>query len=312
MAGTRKNPHPLLLLTIGLLFATPLCAFDQPSVNIGFTSFVDGGPPAGPGFYYSAYLQYYTADELVDHPNPAAQTTSVDAWVLLNQFIYQSKESVLGAKWGMNVILPVIDIDSSNSSAVPTNGTGLGDVWVGPYLQWDPIMGDKGPIFMQRVEFQMIFPSGQYDHNKALNPGSNFFSFDPYWSGTWFIMPRWTASARVHYLWNDKNNDPYTGLPGQPISTQAGQAGHANFASAYEVVEKKLRVGINGYYFRQFSDSKVNGGNVSGYEQVLGVGPGLVAHFGQDTHLFGNIYFESNVKNRPKGERYILRMVHHF
>ncbi len=311
MAGTRKNPHPLLLLTIALLCAAPLWAFDQPAVNTGLTSFVDGGPPAGPGFYYAAYLQYYSADELVDHPNPAARSTDVDVWLLLNQFLYQSDQSVLGAKWGMDVILPVVDIDSSNA-AVPANGMGLGDLWVGPYLQWDPIMGDNGPIFMQRVEFQLIFPSGQYDRNKALNPGSNFFSFNPYWSGTYFILPRWTASCRVHYLWNDKNQSPYTGIPGAPTSTQAGQAGHANFASAYEVMEKKLRVGINGYYFRQFSDSKVNGNNVAGYEQVLGIGPGLVAHFGQDTHLFGNMYFESNVKNRPKGNRYLLRMVHHF
>jgi len=295
------------LLLIPFL-TVPAWAFDQPSVNLGFTSFMDGGPPAGPGWYFTEYIQYYTADELADYPAP---DTDVDAWVSLNQVIYQSDQAVLlGGKWGIDVIVPVVYLDAD--PAAPDNAGGVGDVLVGPFLQWDPIMGPNGPRFMHRVELQMIFPTGKYDDDKALNPGSNVFSFNPYWSGTYFVTPKLTATCRAHYLWNAENDDPFTGLPGGPDDTQAGEAFHANFAMAYEVMPKKLRAGINGYYFRQTSDSEWDGDSVSGREQVLGIGPGALWHISPDTHLFFNVYFESHAHSRPEGERFNVRLVHHF
>ena len=277
-----------------------------PAVNLGLTSFLDGGPPAGPGFYYTGYLQYYTADELVDHP--AIPNTDVDVWLYLNQSIYQSDTPVfLGGKWGLNVMVPIVGFDTDPDI---DNGTGVGDVLVGPFLQWDPIMGPNGPKFMHRVEFQMLFPVGKYDEDEPINPGSNFFSFNPYWSGTYFFTPKLTASTRVHSLWNDENDDPLTALGAN--DTQAGDAIHANFTVAYEFIPKKLRAGLNGYYLKQISDTEVNGTEVSGREQVLGIGPGALWSFSQDSHLFFNMYFETSVKNRPEGERFILRYVHHF
>jgi anthranilate 1,2-dioxygenase (deaminating, decarboxylating) large subunit len=294
-----------MTLPAGAAYEQPL-----PTVNLGLTSFLDGGPPAGPGFYYTGYLQFYTTDTLADHPNPVLRADGeVDVWAYLNQFIYQSdKELLLGGKWGMNVIVPIVSFDSSPDI---DNGTGVGDVVVGPFLQWDPIMGPNGPKFMHRVELQFLLPVGKYDEDEALNPGSNFFSFNPYWSGTYFFTPKLTASTRVHYLWNDENDDPFTGGP--PASdTQAGQAIHANFTVAYELIPKKLRAGLNGYYLKQISDTEVDGSKVSDREEVLGIGPGLLWSFSQDSHLFFNAYFETSAENRPEGERFILRYVHHF
>ncbi|AMV71984.1 transporter [Desulfuromonas carbonis] len=290
----------LLLLP---LFTTPAAAFDQPSVNLGFTSFLDGGPPAGPGFYFTEYIQYYTADKLADLPIP---DPSVDVWVSLNQCIYQSNQALIGGgKWGVDLIVPIVSIDSD---PLPDNGTGLGDILVGPYLQWDPVMGKSGPLFMQRVELQMIFPTGKYDSDKALNPGSNFFSFNPYWAATLFVTPKLTTSWRLHYLWNAKNDEPFGGAS----DAQAGQAVHGNFAAAYEVVPKMLRLGVNGYFFKQLTDSQVNGSDVAGKERVLAIGPGALLSFSQDTHLFLNAYFETNAAYRSEGERYLVRLVHHF
>lgn len=294
------------LVCFALLAAAPGHALDQPAVNLGLTSFLDGGPPAGPGLYFTEYLQYYQADKLADKegddmlPDPG-----IESWVSLNQLIYQSDQPLLlGGKWGLDVIVPVVALDSDLLPATD----GVGDIVVGPFVQWDPVMGANGPRFMHRVELQMIFPTGEYDRDRSLNPGSNVFSFNPYWAATLFVTPRLTTSWRLHYLWNGENDDPAGGAR----ETRAGQAVHANFAADYEVVPGTLRLGVNGYYLRQITDSETDGDKVSGREMVLAAGPGLLWHISKDDHLFFNAYFETEARLRPEGERFVLRYVHHF
>ncbi len=313
----------VLLLGAMLFAAMPgsAAAYDLPSVNLGFTSFMDGGPPAGPGFYFSQYFQYYTADQLNDQngddlglPDP-----ELDVWVSLSQFIYQSDQALLlGGKWGVNLMVPMVSLDIGYSADGPfpeDNGSGLGDILVGPFLQWDPIIRNGRPIFMHRIELQMIFPTGKYDEDKELNPGSNFFSFNPYWAGTLFITPKWTVTSRIHWLWNAKNDDPNREfvLRYGADDSQAGQALHLNFASAYEVIPKKLRVGINGYFLDQLTDTQVDGNDEADRkEAVLAIGPGAVWHLGRDNHLFFNYYWETMADNRTEGSRLNIRWVHHF
>ncbi|MEA3544795.1 MAG: transporter [Thermodesulfobacteriota bacterium] len=288
-----------------ILLTTPVWSYDQPSVNLGFTSFLDGGPPAGPGIYFSEYLQYYSADNFIDMALPDPE---IEALVSLNQLLYQSNTPIfLGGKWGLDIIVPIVGL---KSDPLPDNNAGLGDLLIGPYIQWDPIMGKNGPVFMHRIELQTIIPTGKYDNDKVLNPGSNSWAFNPYWAATLFVTPKLTASWRIHYLWNGKNDDPFVGSGVN--DTQAGEAVHGNFALAYEVIPQQLRIGINGYYFKQISASESNGQSVDGREKVFAIGPGIVWHVNPDNHIFFNAYFESGAAYRTEGERYTLRFVHHF
>ncbi|MCZ7592950.1 MAG: transporter [Kiritimatiellae bacterium] len=299
-----------LSLAAAALMTQPSAAYDQPAVNLGFTSFLDGGPPAGPGWYFQQYAQFYTSDSFKDFSAPG--DPKVDVWVGLSQLLYQSDQTVLfGGKWGLDLILPYASFDLSERGSPLTANSGLGDLLIGPYLQWDPIMGENGPVFMHRIELQTIVPTGDYDEKKAMNAGANVVSLNPYWAATWFAAPRATVSWRIHYLWNDKNDDPNTPDP-EIRDTQAGQAIHANFAADYEVIANKLRVGLNGYYLKQITDSEANGSKVDGKEQVLGLGPGAIWSFSQNDHLFANVYFETEAENRTEGQRVTLRYVHHF
>jgi hypothetical protein len=304
-----------------LLVSISARAYQLPAVNLGFTSFLDGGPPAGPGFYLTQYVQFFNSDKFADSNGdrllPSFADEDLSVWISLTQFIYQSNcDILLGGKWGLDLIVPVVAFDLDHSlggrAGLDENGGGVGDILVGPFLQWDPIMRAGGPFFMHRVEFQFIFPTGDYDGDKELNPGSNFFSFNPYWAATVFLTPKWTATWRVHYLWNAENGDPNRGF-GDAADTQAGQAVHLNFASAYEVWEKRLRLGVNGYFLKQITDDEVEGNDLGGSkEQVLGIGPGALLHITPNTNFFFNEYFETAAENRPEGYRLNWRVVHHF
>jgi len=297
---------PALCLVLTLLLASSAWAYQQPlGLNLGFTSFMDGAPPAGPGWYIAEYISYRHANRFANIPG--GSDPGLNVWVNLNQFLYQSNTPVFfGGKWGIDVIVPFAWIDSD---MLPGDNGGMGDLLVGPYIQWDPIMGANGPIFMHRIEIQTIWPTGRYSNERLLNPGSNHFSLDPYWAGTYFITPRWTVDARLHYLWNADNDDPFVGFGVDKI--EPGQAFHANFSSSYEVLPKQLRLGANGYYLQEISTSEV-GGVEQGREQVLALGPGALYSFSQNTHVFFNLYFETATHNRPEGEFAVLRLVHHF
>lgn len=308
----------VLMCAAGLLVSASVEAYDLPAVNLGFTSFLDGGPPAGPGFYFTQYLQYYTASDFNDAEGDAMPLPDpqVDVLVSLSQFIYQSNDPVLlGGKWGIDLIIPIVYLNADYGQPGPfpeDNGTGIGDILIGPYLQWDPIMGENGPKFMHRIELQFLLPTGKYDDSKELNPGSNFFSFNPYWAVTAFITPQLTASARLHYLWNAENDEPNRGFVGAD-HTQAGQAFHVNFALAYAILPQRLRAGINGYYLRQLTDTEMDGSDVPDRkEKVLGIGPGMIYHISQNQHLFANLFFETSAENRTEGTRFTCRYVHHF
>jgi anthranilate 1,2-dioxygenase (deaminating, decarboxylating) large subunit len=299
-----------------MLCLTTARAYDLPPVNLGFTSFLDGGPPAGPGLYFTQYLQFYHSDTFKDKDGKTLpfQNTDLNAYISLSQFIYQSNQTVpltFGGKWGVDLIVPIVGFDLSGTP-LEENDAGFGDVLVGPFIQWDPIMGKNGPILMNRIELQATFPTGRYDRNKELNPGSNCFTFNPYWAATLFITPKWTATTRFHYLWTSENNDPNRADVGAKTS-QAGQAIHLNYASEYEIIPKMLRAGVNGYYLKQLTDTEVDGNGVSGRkEQVFAIGPGAIFSFSQNNHIFFNAYFEMAAENRPQGNRFNLRWVHHF
>lgn len=313
-----KAHHRVMAALVAMLAACSASAYDLPPINLGFTSFLDAAPPAGNGWYFSQYVQHYRADEFKDNngnklglPDPKVNVT-----VGLTQLIYISETQLLGGNAGINFILPEVSPHLSYDATGPfpqAGDSGFGDLLVGPFIQWPPVMGPNGPKFFQRVELQMILPTGEYDKNREINPGSNFWSFNPYWTGTYFFTPELTVSLRAHYLWNGKNDDPNRGFRALGArDTRAGQAFHANFAMEYAFTPQ-FRLGLNGYYLKQTTDTEMNGGDVKGRkERVLGLGVGGMYSFSPSNHLIFNLYDESQVENRTDGQRYNFRWVHHF
>lgn len=291
-------------------------AYDLPVVNLGLTSFLDGGLPAGPGWYLQQYYQSYSADRLRDGNGDriGLPKTELDYQVAVTQVSYLSNLRLGNASLGLNAVLPIVtkmDVDDGLNNAALKAQDGVGDVLIGPFIQFDPIMGPDGPRFVHRIELQVNLPTGEYSDKRDINPGNNAVSFNPYWAATYWFNPKWSASLRAHYLYNWRNDDPSYAF-GDVSDIQAGQALHANFATEYAVTPQ-LRLGINGYWLKQISDTKVDGHEVSGRrEKVWAIGPGAMYSFSQDDHLVVNAYFEQDVENRPDGSRLQVRYIHHF
>ncbi|ADZ92926.1 SphA family protein [Marinomonas mediterranea] len=294
-------------------------AYDLPGINLGATSFYDAAPPpTGPGLYFVEYLQFSTANTL-NGANGEPLTLpkqDLDVFVPLTQLIYLSDTKIGNASLGFTGLLPYLakaDVDDGLNNVALDSTTGVGDLTLGAFLQFDPVMGTNGPVFSQRVEFDISIPTGEYDSSKAINPSSNSVYINPYYALTYWLSPRWTASTRISYLWNGKNDDPsptYSNLGA--TETQAGQAFHINFASAY-AVSNRLSVGLSGYVLNQITNTKANGSDVADTkEEVWAIGPGFQYVLNPNNSIVANVYFEQDAKNRAESDRFILRFNHHF
>ncbi len=292
-------------------------ATDLPAVNLGSTTFYDGAPlPGGPGWYGSLFLNHYEARKITDNDGqriglPKSQV-SVDTTTL--QLIYQGEGGPLHSDWGFSALLPVVtrlQVDDGLNNAALDGQAGIADLNFGWYLQFKPIMGANGPIFAQRVELDFVAPLGRYERSTAINPGANFWSVNPYWAGTYWATPATTVSWRLHYLWNAKNTAPSPATYGAEVSdVQAGQAVHANFNVLYALTPQ-FKIGLNGYWLNQISDSRIDGHKASGRrEKAFAIGPGAMYAFSAHDSVMANVYFETQSRNRPEGNRFNLRWIH--
>lgn len=302
-----------------MLNASIVLAYDEPVVNLGYTSFYDGSPPSGPGFYFQDYFQYYTSTRFNDKNGNKIPLPRTDLDVIANvtQLIYVTTKKIFGANLGFSTLLPWVvnaRVDDGLGNKVLKAENGPGDWWIGPALQFDPIMrkDGKGPLFVQRIELDVVVPIGRYSSINAINASSHFWSLNPYWAFTFWMTPKVSAAARLHYLWNAANHSPNNAFGPNTHTVQAGQAVFADFAVGY-AVQEKLTLGVNGYFFNQITDTLVNGVDLPGRkESVWAIGPGMVYSLSKNHFLFLNVYSEHDARNRPQGTNGILRFAAHF
>lgn len=306
-----------LFYFIGIISSVPALAYDQPQVNLGYTSFLDGGPPAGPGLYYQNYFQYYhsnlfTNDKGKRLPFPL---TKLDVTANIFQLIYLSSTQLFGGNVGVSAVLPYVVSASVNeglNNTVFKAQNGPSNLFIGPALQFDPILRNGKPFFVQRFELDTVVPLGRYHRDYTITPATPFWSINPYWAATLWLTEKWTAAWRLHYLWNEKTNRPTTSFGPDVYSTQAGEAIFGDIATSYGITDV-FHVGINSYFFYQITDTKVNGeGKPGRREKVWAIGPGMLYGLTKNQFLFFNLYFEQGARNRTQGTNALARYVVHF
>jgi len=294
---------PAILSTVAFFIAAPSHAFNQPPMNLGLTDILDGALP-GPGTYFTEYIQIYQSDEFKDQDgNDINGAPRVGSLLVMNQFVHVYPHKVLGGNLGADVLLPIVSISANNT---PVNPGVLGDLTVGPFLQWfDTKL--LGRPFFQRVELDFSLPTGQYDNKYVLNPGSNLWVIEPYYAFTWFLTPELSTSWRLHYTYSTENDDAFGGG-----SVQPGQAFHFNYSFEYAFT-KNFRAALAGYYLKQLTEDEIGGNEgIDTKEQVFGWGPAVHWIVTPNFSMGLKTAFETGTENRPEGSRTTFRWTYKF
>lgn len=299
----------VLAIIVGLTGFGEAVSADEvhlPPVNLGDTSFEDG--IGFPGWMAEEIVDYYYAGQVND--NDGEKIPGSNKFITLSattHVVYLSRLRLLGAWYGAEFLIPLADVESDANPGQNHRVQGVGDLTVSPFvLEWNDHKLFGKPYF-HRLDLTVMLPTGQYDRNQPINIGDNLFSVNPYYAFTYIPTDNLELSARLHYLWNSRNDRPFTGLGADTI--QPGQAFHANFAASYSIFSE-LRLGFNGYVLQQFTDDLVDGrSQPNSRERVFGVGPGIEwSNRPGGISIYINSYFETGVENRPAGTKVVFRV----
>jgi hypothetical protein len=269
---------------------------------LGDTNFEDAF--GGPGWLLQEFPDTYFASELKDSQGKAIPGRNrVTSYSTTTYLAFISKQRVLGGWLAGEVLQPLVDVDVQLANGTSSRVRGLADLTIGAGLQWAPKKIGNG-VFVHRVVLDVGLPTGKYSDQRSVNIGNHFVVVNPYYALT-YERKKMEFSARLHYLWNSTNNDPFVGFGIRNM--QPGQAFHVNYATSYELW-KNVRLGFNGYWLQQLTDHQIDGSNVrDSKERTIGLGPGI--QLGGGTIWFRlNGYLETDVHNRPSGVRVTFRI----
>ncbi|MDY6845081.1 MAG: transporter, partial [Thermodesulfobacteriota bacterium] len=238
-------------------FSCPELSYCQPSLpptNLGDTNFFDG--IAKPGFLFEETFKFYYAGAFIDNKgNKISGEHALSYWLFSTHLAYITTYKIFGGFYGFEAIVPLLGIDVDTNMGLRENGVGFGDSVIGPLIiQW-PEKRIVGKPYFQRFVLLFYLPTGRYNSEFQMNPGSHLYTVEPYYSFTLFITDRLETSWRFHYQWNLKNNDPFVGFGASDV--WPGQAFHVNYALSYGIA-KGLHTGISGYYLRQTTPHKID------------------------------------------------------
>lgn len=201
-------------------------------------------PPAGN--YYIGYLVNYNVDSLktpgTSDDLPGSNTGTVTA--LAHRFVHMTNKKVLGADYGVEAIVPMLQKDLDFQAAGYKNDkSGIGDVYIGPVVlgwhgdRWDAV-GAAG-VWLDSA-----------DSNEPADPGNGYQGTMLTGGGTAYLNAdkSVSASALMRYELNGKQDSGFE--PGDQLSLEWGLGKKLNDAA---------EVGLVGYDQWQTTKDKGTG-----------------------------------------------------
>lgn len=343
LGGTMESRKKLLRLSIATLFVLVIL-FSSPPAFAGGGSHVALGQYANPmigispapGFYFTEYLSYYTADKLKDNhgrtlslARDGVELDRSSAYASGNSILWISNLKILGGFYGARFVVPVERLNTIMDAFTPfgprhlsEGAGGVGDIYFDPLmLSWH----EKHGLFHITTGVDITAPTGSYNKRRLICVGRNLWTFTPAFQFTMFFPwhPKLSMGVRVDYSFNTKNDDfvisPATAakignmaLTGLKTHITPGQEFHFDYGIGYSLTKldaaHQFNVGVVGYYYQQINDDKTGYGSVEKDRgQVFAVGPGVwYNHKKWNIGLQGFIetpvkFLNINTKNRPQG-----------
>lgn len=253
------------------------------------------GTSAPPGWLYVGYALHYSADNFKDGSGKAVATNlGLRANALGNFFLYMTEDRVLGAKHSYSIAVPIIGL---NLNGAPSK-SGIGDTTLGTQFFWNT--GDWHTLAVLNV----IAPTGEYDKNRALNTGFNYWTVRPNFIFSYVPASGYEASMKFTYSFNNKNT---------ATNYKSGRLFHLDYAASLPL-SAEARLGIEGYYMKQMTDDVQNGLRVGadGFRgQVFAIGPAFSYQF-KSFSVEAKWLRESQVRNRTEGNALWAKIVYKF
>ncbi len=259
-------------LAVAVLF----CAFGFVGTLFGIAAagetghYVSGGegikaatlPP--PGFYWRLYNQFYKANTLKDKNGHELDVGyDLNVYSLVNRFVWISNIKILGADFGVSIVIPLVYTDIENKGAgIDDEKFDLGDIAVEPFvLSW------HGPRYDAAFALALYVPTGEYDKNEAASPGKDFWTGMATVGGTYYfdVEKSWSASILSRYEIHSKKDE---------TDVKPGNNFHFEWGIG-KTLAKIWDVGLTGYCQWQVTDD--SGSDVtwdkSVHDRVYAVGP---------------------------------------
>lgn len=198
-------------------------------------------------------------------------------------------------------IVRIADVSKDGKSSPASNPSPVGDLIAGAMIQWfDRRMGNMK--FAHRLELDGVLPTGAYNSEYDLNPGSHFYTLSLHHTFTIFPTKRFAVSMRNHVNYN-------TRIIGS--AAKAGMFYNNNYSFEYSL-SKAFSLEATGYFLQQFVQDSFHGDRryyqntyaVSDTRErvvAYGLGIGYRTPMGAFIELKG--VQETNALNRTQGVR---------
>ncbi|MBF0627276.1 MAG: transporter [Magnetococcales bacterium] len=223
-------------------------------------------PP--PGVYWRWYNVLYQASDLKDkNGNDLPVGLDLDVFATVNRFIWITPHKVLGADYGMDIIVPLVNTDLDlNNVGAEFDQFGLGDVAIEPLLlSW------HGPNWDASTALGFYAPTGRYSVTEPASPGKDYWTVMATLGGTWYPDDQklWSLSLLSRYETHSTKDH---------TDVRLGDDFHFEWGIGRRATDL-LEVGLAGYAQWQLTNDRGAGvtWNPNDHDQVFGIGPELVA-----------------------------------